>query len=79
MMKSTNPSLTRSVVALISDATYRPLKRHEIAGTLQLGTRERQDLRHVLRDHEAEGRIICLRKNRWALPDSGRHVTCRRI
>lgn len=53
---------------LLATPTYRPLRQHELAAALHLHRDEKPLLRRVLRELERQGRIICLRKNRWALP-----------
>ena len=53
---------------LLAGPQYRPLKQHELAAALHLHRDEKQLLRWALRDLERQGRIVCLRKNRWALP-----------
>lgn len=53
---------------LLAAPSYRPLRQHELAAALHLHRHEKPLLRRVLRDLERQGRLICLRKNRWALP-----------
>ena len=48
------------------------MKRHELARALHLEKREeRTELRQALFKLEEEGKITCLRKNRWSLPQAG--------
>ncbi|HPG01066.1 MAG TPA: ribonuclease R [Kiritimatiellia bacterium] len=62
------------IFELLSSPQYQPLKQHELAKSLKLRGTERAALRHKLYAMEREGRVVCLRKNRWALPDANRHV-----
>ncbi len=66
-----------SLIALLAQPGYQPLKQHELASALHVKTRARAELRALLRRLEREGRIVCLRKNRWALPDAGRFIAAR--
>jgi ribonuclease R len=48
------------------------MKRHELARALHLEKREeRTELRQALFELENEGKVTCLRKNRWSLPRAG--------
>jgi ribonuclease R len=67
-----NSDLEGRLCALLATQAYRPLRQHELAEALQLHRDEKQTLRHLLRDLERQGRLICLRKNRWALPAPNR-------
>ncbi len=54
---------------------YRPMKQHELAKALDVGSKgARADFRHDLYALEDAGRIVRLRKNRWALPDQTAQV-----
>lgn len=53
---------------------YVPLRQHELAKAMGLKGPERADLRRALRDMERAGRVVRLRKNRWALPRAGREI-----
>lgn len=53
------------------------MRQHQLARALGLDTGQRRELRRVLRELEAEGRVLRLRKNRWALPDRGQVVVGR--
>ena len=58
----------------LSGDQYRPLKQHEIARALKVKGNERADFRHVLYEMERQGEVLCLRKNRWALPQQDRLI-----
>ncbi len=53
---------------------YQPMRQHEIARALSLSGPDRRVLRQTLRQLEADGLLVRLRKNRWSRPDSGRAV-----
>ncbi len=59
---------------LLAAPDYRPLRQHELAAALHLHRHEKQGLRRLLRDLERQGRLACLRKNRWALPSPVRQL-----
>ena len=54
---------------------YRPLKQHELARALKISASVRPEFRHILYRMEREGKVVRLRKNRWSLPDTHRHLT----
>lgn len=56
---------------------YTPLKQHELARALQIGGNQRSAFRHLLYQMAAEGKIVCRRKNRWAVTPNGACVTGR--
>ncbi|HMP76370.1 MAG TPA: VacB/RNase II family 3'-5' exoribonuclease [Kiritimatiellia bacterium] len=70
-------SLESRLFALLARPDYQPLKHHELAAALHVKTRERAALRALLRRAEAQGRLVCLRKNRWALPSADRFIAAR--
>ncbi len=51
------------------------MKQHELIRALNIPEGKRRDLRIVLKNLEQRGRIVCLRKNRWALPAEQHVVT----
>lgn len=65
------PSLERAFKRFISDPSYRPMTRRELAAAMGLSLEQRRALRDVLRRMQAAGDLVLLRKNRWALPDAG--------
>ena len=66
--------LENRLCELLAAPNYRPLRQHELAAALHLHRHEKQNLRRMLRDLERQGRLTCLRKNRWALPSSTRQL-----
>lgn len=70
-------SLETRLFAFFSQPNYEPMKRHEIARALELDSVERRELRALLNRLEREGRVVCLRKNRWSLPDADRFIPAR--
>ncbi len=64
----TSSILEARLCELLAAPGYRPLRQHELAAALHLHRTDKQSLRRVLRDMERQGRLVCLRKNRWALP-----------
>lgn len=68
MFVHTSSLLERRLCELLASPAYRPLRQHELASALHLHRDDKQSLRRILRDLERQGRLICLRKNRWALP-----------
>ncbi len=65
------------LMALLARADYKPCPHRELARRLDLNGRERRDLRALLRESEAHGKIVRLRKNRWTLPSADRQVEAR--
>ena len=63
-MKAKN--IDQQILAWLARPDYRPLKQHELAQAL--GSSDRTALRHSLYALERAGRIVCLKKNRYALP-----------
>ena len=59
-------SFEQQILDWLARPDYQPLKQHELARVLAVENRLR--FRHVLYALERAGRIVCLRKNRWALP-----------
>lgn len=75
-MKPT-PLLEQRLIDFVSAPRYQPIKHHELARALNLKGDDRPKLRHTLRRLEKEGRLVCLRKNRWSLPAADRFVQAR--
>ena len=73
-MPESTKTVENRIFDLLSSSGYQPLKQHELARKLGLKGTARADLRHKLYALEREGRLVCLRKNRWALPDTNRDV-----
>ncbi len=74
-MPVSEQQIRSDILDLFGRDDYRPLKQHEIARQLRLKDSQRTLFRHVLYGLEHEGTIVCLRKNRWALPDTGRQIS----
>lgn len=68
------PSVEHRLKEFLSAPDYQPLRQNELARALNLVGEERRELRHILRRLESDGFVVCLRKNRWARPASGRTV-----
>ncbi len=45
------------------------MKQHELVRALEIASGRRREVRQTLKSMEQQGRIVRLRKNRWALPD----------
>ena len=68
-------SFDSQILQFMAASGYRPMKQHELARALNVGSKGqraefRQDL-HALAD---AGKIVRLRKNRWGLPEVGNQV-----
>jgi ribonuclease R len=63
-MKAKN--IEQQLLAWLAKPGYRPLKQHELARAL--GISDRAGFRRALYALERAGRLVCLRKNRYALP-----------
>ncbi len=70
-------SLETRLYDILAQPAYRPMKQHELARELHVKTRERAALRNLLRKGLVEGRLVCLRKNRWALSAKGQLIKAR--
>ncbi len=69
------PSLERRLYDFMQRTDYRPMKQHELVRALNVAAGKRRDVRKALKSMEAQGQIVCLRKNRWALPDDRKVLT----
>lgn len=72
-MKKQNPKqpgLQERILIHMATPKYRPLTRPELAKSMRIHSRERNQLRQALINLEEAGKVIKLRKNRWALPDT---------
>ncbi len=69
-MEEFTPSLENRIYQILGEEKYIPLKQHELASALRIPASERSAFRHLLRDLEQRGKVVCLRKNRWALPET---------
>lgn len=67
-------SVAGRIQEFLADPAYRPMKQHELARALNIKGSERALFRQALYELEREGRVACLRKNRWSLPDGSRQV-----
>jgi ribonuclease R len=64
-------SFETQLLQFMATPSYRPMKQHELARALHIGTKgNRAEFRHDLYVLEAEGKIVRLRKNRWSLPET---------
>ncbi len=69
--------IERLISHFLENKDYRPLKQHELARALKLKGDQRSAFRHVLYEMERQGKVVRLKKNRWALPDTARQVVGR--
>lgn len=72
-MKKTSPKgpgLQERILNHLATPKYRPLTRPELAKAMRIHSRERNQLRQALINLETAGKVVCLRKNRWALPET---------
>ncbi len=68
-------SLENVIAKFVADKHYQPMKQHELARALSLTHRDqRASLRHTLRKMEQDGRLVRLRKNRWAQAGQGQLI-----
>ncbi|MCC7300368.1 MAG: ribonuclease R [Verrucomicrobia bacterium] len=67
----TNPTLEQRILTLLNQPNYQPLRRPELAKALRLRDTERNKLRQALMTLEKQGKVSCLRKNRWAAAGKG--------
>lgn len=68
-------SFDTQILQFMASPDYRPMKQHELARSLHVGSKgQRADFRHDLYKLADEGKIVKLRKNRWGLPESGNEV-----
>ncbi|HBA86170.1 MAG TPA: ribonuclease R [Verrucomicrobia bacterium] len=73
-MEEFTPSLEHRIYEFLGNEKYIPLKQHELAKALRIKGNERAEFRHLLYEMERQGKISCLRKNRWALPEKAHEV-----
>jgi ribonuclease R len=59
-------TIEKRLLEFLAAPDYEPAKQHEIAR--DLGIKKKSELRAALRELERRGQVVCLRKNRWALP-----------
>ncbi len=68
-------SFDTQILQFMSAPGYRPMKQHELARALNIGSKgQRADFRHTLFQLADQGKIVKLRKNRWGLPEVGNQV-----
>ena len=61
----------KQLLQFMATAKYRPMKQHELALALHVDSKgQRAVFRHDLYNLEESGKIVRLRKNRWALPSA---------
>ncbi len=70
-----NSTLEQRILDRLSQPKYRPLSRSDLAKAIRLHSSERNKLRKTLLDLERKGKLVCLRKNRWALAGDLRRVS----
>lgn len=75
-MADFKPSLSNRILEFLARPKYKPLKQHELAAKLNVRGSGRQSLRKALYQLERDGKVVRLRKNRWALSggDSSRQL-----
>jgi ribonuclease R len=61
-------NLAERILALMGAAKYQPLDKIDLSHALDLPPDERNQLRAMLRDLTEDGRVVLLKKNRYALP-----------
>lgn len=71
----TTSPLEQRILAHISNPNYQPLRRPDLAKALRLKSNERNRLRQALINLEKQGKVACLRKNRWAAAKNLPQVT----
>lgn len=59
--------LEQRILTLLAKPKYQPLTRPDLAKALRLHDTERNKLRKALLDLQKQGKVACVRKNRWAL------------
>ena len=62
----TNLPLEQRILAHLIKPNYQPLSRPDLAKAMRIHSTERNKLRQALIDLEKAGKVVCLRKNRWA-------------
>jgi ribonuclease R len=62
----TNLTLEQRILDFLTSPDYRPLRRPDLAKALRLKSTERNRLRQALINLEKQGKVSCLRQNRWA-------------
>ncbi len=67
----TNQPLEQRILAHLTKPKYQPLTRPDLAKALRLHDTERNKLRQALITLEKQGKVVCLRKNRWAPAGKG--------
>lgn len=66
VMSKHNETLRSRLMEILNAPGYEPLKQHDLAESLGLRPGQQTEIRALLRELEAEGRIENIRKNRWA-------------
>ncbi len=64
------PGLQQRILDHMTKTNYRPLSRPDLAKAMRIHSKERNQLRQALINLETAKKIISLRKNRWALPET---------
>jgi len=67
----TNSTLEQRILDHLTKPKYQPLTRPDLAKALRLHDTERNKLRQALITLEKQGKVVCLRKNRWAPAGTG--------
>ncbi|QHI68640.1 ribonuclease R [Tichowtungia aerotolerans] len=67
---SKKAGLQERILKHMSNPKYRPLSRPDLAKAMRIHSKERNQLRQALINLETAGKVVSLRKNRWALPET---------
>lgn len=69
------PGLQQRILDHMAKPGYRPLSRPDLAKNMRIHSKERNQLRQALINLKTAGKVVSLRKNRWALPETQDIVT----
>jgi len=64
------PGLQQRILNHLTKPNYRPLSRPDLAKAMRIHSKERNQLRQALINLQTAGKVVSLRKNRWALPET---------
>ncbi|HSM61094.1 MAG TPA: ribonuclease R [Longimicrobiales bacterium] len=62
-------SLERRVLEILAGSRHGPMKPKDVSRALELPPERYRDLKHLLADLEADGKVYRVKGNRWALPE----------
>ncbi|MGE4489515.1 MAG: ribonuclease R [Kiritimatiellales bacterium] len=71
----TKPTLEQRILDYLNRPKYQPMTRPDLARAMRIHSTERNKLRQALIDLEKQGKVVCLRKNRWAPARSGQQLS----